>query len=142
MTSSTPMSSGCRGLCAAVAVAGLVLTAACGAGSSGGQAAATPTSPSAAESAPAHNAADISFATDMIPHHSQAVEMADMALATTGDGEIRTLARAIKGAQDPEIVAMTGWLTTWGAPVPGTGSHHPMQMGASTGMGMMSDAEN
>jgi uncharacterized protein (DUF305 family) len=141
MTSSTPMSSGCRGLCAAVAVAGLVLTAACGAGSSGGQAAATPTSPSAAESAPAHNAADISFATDMIPHHSQAVEMADMAIAKASNADVKALAVKIKAAQDPEIVTMTGWLRAWNQPVPPSSMSGMSGMSSSTGMGMMSDAD-
>lgn len=33
----------------------------------------------------ARNAADVAFATGMIPHHAQAVEMADMALTQATD---------------------------------------------------------
>lgn len=121
---------------AAVALAGLSLAAACGGSSSAGNHDAT--NGNSASSSAAHNAADVAFATDMIPHHMQAVEMADMALAAAVDPEVKALAQAIKGAQDPEIQTMTGWLTDWKVPVPGTGMGHSMSGG---GMGMMSDTE-
>lgn len=121
---------------AAVALAGLSLAAACGGSSTGGNH--DTASGSGASSSAAHNAADVAFATDMIPHHTQAVEMADMALAAAVDPEVKALAQAIKGAQDPEIKTMTGWLTDWKAAVPGTGMGHSMSGG---GMGMMSDTD-
>lgn len=74
----------------------------------------------------------------MIPHHAQAVEMADMVLAAAVDPKVKALPQAIKGAQDPEIKTMTGWLTDWKAPVPGTGMSHSMSGG---GMEMMSDTD-
>lgn len=85
------------------------------------------------------NATDVGFAQGMIPHHAQAVEMADMAIATSTNAEVLTLARKIKAAQNPEIQTMTGWLQSWGQKVPSTGSMsdggHDM-----TGMsGMMMD---
>lgn len=98
--------------------------------------------PSAKSSASAavgpHNKADVSFATDMIPHHGQAVEMADMALKTSKNPDVLRLAKAIKGAQDPEIQTMSGWLRGWNQPVPST------SMGAMDHAhmpGMMSMAE-
>lgn len=118
---------------AALALAGLALVAGCGGSSTG-------TAQGASTSA-AHNAADVAFATDMIPHHAQAVEMADLALAAAVDPEVKALAQAIKGAQDPEINTMTGWLADWKAPAPQTGMGHSMSGDASTGMGMMSDAD-
>jgi len=65
------------------------------------------------------NDADVAFAQGMIPHHEQAVEMADIALdPTVGASDVvRDLATRIKAAQDPEIELMTGWLTTWGQPI-------------------------
>ena len=42
----------------------------------------------------------------MVPHHIQAVMMADMALSTSKDAQVLALARAIKGGQDPEIATM------------------------------------
>ncbi|GGO61589.1 MAG: DUF305 domain-containing protein [Microbacterium sp. 69-10] len=62
------------------------------------------------------NAADEMFAAMMIPHHEQAVEMADMILDKDGiDPRVTDLAQQIKDAQAPEIETMTGWLDDWGA---------------------------
>lgn len=56
----------------------------------------------------AHNAPDVAFATNMIAHHEQAIQMADMVLAKQGtDPRVVTLAKNIKKAQDPEIATMT-----------------------------------
>lgn len=93
-----------------------------------------------------HNAGDVSFATGMIPHHGQAVTMADMALMKASSAEVKQLATAIKRAQDPEIQMMSGWLTGWGEAVPSTtmapmpGMSHPGMTGMSP-PGMMSDKE-
>ncbi|PZS25502.1 MAG: DUF305 domain-containing protein [Pseudonocardiales bacterium] len=89
----------------------------------------TPSTAGAPASGP-HNSADAKFATDMIPHHGQAVTMADMALARTSNAEIKQLANAIKRAQDPEIQQMSGWLMGWDEPVPSStmGAHAGMEM--------------
>jgi uncharacterized protein (DUF305 family) len=69
--------------------------------------------------AASYNDPDIAFATQMIPHHQQAVEMADLVLAKNGvDSRVTELATKIKAAQDPEIVTMTVWLKAWGQPAP------------------------
>ncbi|WP_396290630.1 DUF305 domain-containing protein [Curtobacterium sp. KT1] len=71
-------------------------------------------SPEASTSSEA-NSADEMFATMMIPHHEQAVEMADMILAKDDiDPRVTDLAQQIKDAQQPEIDTMTGWLEDWG----------------------------
>jgi uncharacterized protein (DUF305 family) len=88
----------------------------------------------------AHNQADITCATEMIPHHRQAVQMADMALTQATNADVKTLAQAIKAAQDPEIVQMSGWLAGWQQPVPAASSSGMGGMG-QTGVGMMSDAD-
>jgi uncharacterized protein (DUF305 family) len=97
-------------------------------------------SPSATPAVGAHNQADITFATEMIPHHHQAVQMADMALTQATNADVKTLAQAIKAAQDPEIVQMSGWLAGWQQPIP---SSSTSGMGGMdhTGTGMMSDAD-
>lgn len=99
------------------------------------------TSPSASgSSASAHNDSDVTFATQMIPHHQQAVEMADILLAKTGvDSRVIGLAQQIKAAQDPEIVTMTGWLTDWGQPSPDAMNGDAMD--GMTMNGMMSQAD-
>ena len=62
---------------------------------------------------------DVMFAQMMIPHHEQAIEMADIALdPSVGAGKaITDLATQIKAAQDPEISQMKGLLSTWGKPL-------------------------
>ncbi len=66
----------------------------------------------------AFNDADVTFATEMIPHHQQAVEIAKLAETRAKSSKVKDLAMQIMGAQDPEIHTMSGWLTSWGKPVP------------------------
>lgn len=91
-----------------------------------------------------HNDADVTFAQQMIPHHIQALDMADMAVETSKNENVLDLAEQIEAAQQPEIDEMTGWLHTWGEPVEGDEDGHDMgSMGSgghATGA-MMSDAE-
>ena len=65
------------------------------------------------------NAADVEFAQGMIAHHEQAIEMAEIALDPNvgASPQVVDLATRIKGAQDPEVELMTGWLTAAGKPV-------------------------
>lgn len=66
------------------------------------------------------NDSDVSFAQDMIPHHEQAVQMAELADSRAGSDEVRDLAVEISRAQGPEIETMTGWLEDWDEDVPGS----------------------
>lgn len=76
---------------------------------------------------------DVMFAQMMIPHHQQAIELADLALKdSSASAPVTELARQIKGAQDPEIETMNSWLREWNAPAPSS-------MGHGTSDGMMSD---
>ncbi|MGY1452803.1 DUF305 domain-containing protein [Streptomyces sp. SS8] len=110
-----------RAALAVTAATAAAVLAACGSqessssghGSHGGK-------PTADDSAPAgsHNAADVSFAQGMIPHHRQAVVMADMAETRAASQEVKDLAAEIRKAQDPEIETMSGWLESWGEQVP------------------------
>jgi len=83
---------------------------------------------------------DISFAQMMIPHHQQAVQMADLALVNAKSAQVKALAKQIKAAQAPEIAKMKGWLKSWGSPMTSSSSMPGMQMG-STSPGMMTDAQ-
>ena len=77
----------------------------------------------------------------MSPHHPQAVEMAALALARQTSPEVKELAQQIKGAQDPEIQMMSGWLQAWGAPMEMGDDHDSHDMGGMTMSGMMSDED-
>ena len=72
----------------------------------------------------------------MIPHHQQAVQMAELAVTRAADGEVKELATKIKGAQDPEINQMTGWVHAWGHQTMPASGHEAHEM-----PGMMSTAD-
>ena len=113
-----------------LALALVVTLAACGSDNSSSANSAADSS-TGSVSAVALNAADIEFAQGMIAHHEQAIEMAEIALDPNvgASPEVVDLATRIKGAQDPEVELMTGWLTAAGEPV---------SMGASEGHDMSS----
>ncbi|MEV4177140.1 DUF305 domain-containing protein [Nonomuraea sp. NPDC049709] len=94
-------------------------------GAMGGSSAPAATSATAQPSSVV-NDADVMFAQMMIPHHEQAVEMADLAPARAADPEVKELAAKIKAAQAPEIQTMKGWLTGWGKSAPEAGMGHDM----------------
>jgi len=82
------------------------------------------------------NEADVTFAQDMIPHHQQAVVMAEMAADQAESEEVRQLAADIQAAQGPEIDTMSGWLESWGEEMPEdmSGMDPGMTMGDMPGM--------
>ncbi|BCJ58698.1 DUF305 domain-containing protein [Micromonospora endophytica] len=132
-----------RALLAGVSLAGL---AACGADhqAEGHDSSAPPSASATSGDGAANNAADVMFAQMMIPHHEQALEMAELAATRASDPEVTQLAAQIKDAQAPEMAQMGSWLTQWGAPLPsgdghGTG-HDAPDMGHEM-PGMMSDAD-
>lgn len=86
-----------------------VVLSACGKGSDTGTSDAT------------FNDQDVEFAQGMIPHHRQAVDMAELAQTRASSAEVKALAATIQGAQDPEINTMEGWLTDWDKPLPDDG---------------------
>jgi uncharacterized protein (DUF305 family) len=83
------------------------------------------------------NDQDVTFAADMIDHHRQAVQMVKLAPDRTTTKAVLALAQQIQSAQGPEITMMSGWLTSWGKPIPEDMSG--MDMGGSM-PGMMSEA--
>ena len=85
-----------------------------------------------------HNDADVMFATMMMAHHQQAIEMSDMILEKDSiDPAVTELAQQIKDAQTPEITQMQGWLTGWGASASASGMDH----GGDDGMMSQADMD-
>ena len=83
------------------------------------------------------NDADIMFASMMIVHHEQAIEMSDIVLAAEGvDPAVAELAERITAAQAPEIAKLEGWLDEWGVDAEG-----PDSGGMDHGDGMMSGGD-
>lgn len=89
------------------------------------------------------NQADAEFAQGMIPHHEQAVEMAELAEENAESAEVQELADEIEAAQGPEIEQMTGFLEEWGAPLPEEGMGNGQMEGMDHGgmAGMMTEGE-
>lgn len=95
-----------------------------------GCASATSEAPAVEDSA--YNSSEQMFAQMMIPHHEQAVEMAELAETRSQNPEVLAIASKIKAGQEPEIVLME----TWVSDESGHGSH------AGHGMdGMLSEDE-
>ncbi|RJQ28595.1 DUF305 domain-containing protein [Candidatus Parcubacteria bacterium] len=82
---------------------------------------------------------DAHFIEQMIPHHADAVLMAEIALERADHQELKQLAWDIKDAQTKEINEMKEWYKNWfGTSVPGGFSG--MMSGGMMGRGMMGDA--
>ena len=93
------------------------------------------TTSSTAGAAVVDNAADVTFATDMIPHHQQAVALAGLVPTRSSNPAVLTLASNIAGAQGPEIETMKSLLAQWGHADAGHQDMPGMQM-----QGMVDDA--
>ncbi|TCK22308.1 DUF305 domain-containing protein [Pseudonocardia endophytica] len=109
-----------------VSAAAVVVLSACGTGCPADCPAAEGISPAPAYAAASyeaaaepHNQADVTFATAMVPHHQQAVQMAPLATDRSADGRVRSLAAAIQRAQEPEIQEMNAMLAAWCTTSPG-----------------------
>ena len=90
------------------------------------------------------NDADAMFVQMMIPHHEQAIVLAEMAENSTSgtSPEVTSLAGQIKSAQGPEVELMKSFLTQWDVPVvePGSMDHGSMDHGSKM-KGMLSVEE-
>jgi uncharacterized protein (DUF305 family) len=80
--------------------------------------------PSPEVSATEHNAADVTFASEMLQHHAQALSMVDLTLERPLDREVQELAEQVRSVQGPEIETFSEWLTDWDEPIPETMRDH------------------
>jgi len=156
-----------RPLLAAALVVGYAAVAGCsGAGSApppeghahlpgqGDHTHATPTKPgSSATATPDWNHDDVSYLQMMIPHHGQALDLAELAATRAADPRVRALAARTEAARGPEVWLMAGWLAERGIDVPspdedpheydhGEHGHHPMRgLLAADDLAALADAE-
>ena len=110
------------------AAAALTLTIAGGLAACGDDeattAADTPSETQTASNGDIFNDADVQFATDMMQHHAQAIEMVTLTQGRSLDPEVQQIAEDIREAQVPEIETMTDWLTAWDQEIPATSMDH------------------
>src|SRR5215212_2295350 len=65
---------------------------------------------------PGEGSPEAGFARDMIVHHAQAVQMAEIVRDRTDSEDVRILAADIALGQQAQIGIMQGWLGAWGLP--------------------------
>lgn len=86
---------------------------------------------------------DAHFIEQMIPHHEDAITMAQIALDKAKRPEIKQLAQSIISSQGEEILQMKDWYKLWyGRELPvgdQAMQHHGMMSGSGMHMGMMGD---
>ena len=88
-----------------------------------------------------YNAADVAFATNMVPHHKQAVELAAMVSERTKNPELVELANQITATQVPEINILNVFLVQWNEnPEIGSGDDEHAHHEGHGMQGMVDDA--
>ena len=75
-----------------------------------------------------YSPADARFMNDMIPHHHQAIQMAELVADRTNRPELIDVAGRINVSQGDEIAFMQQWLRGRGEPVPEPTEHSAMHM--------------
>ena len=96
---------------------------------------------------PAEDDPAVTFARDMIAHHTQAVQLALIVRDRSQDPDIRQMALDVILTQQAQIGQMQGWLAVWGVPFAGreppmsTHTGHGSEMLPNMGMASAADVE-
>ncbi len=125
-------------------LAGVLVVTGCGGGQpTTGAQSADPTSKASSDASADFNDADVAFVSGMVPHHEQAVEMADIVLADEPSPEVAEVAEQIKAAQQPEIEQLNQMLDHFGVDADSAGGHGGGHGGGDAPMhgGMMTEQE-
>lgn len=131
-----------RRAAALAALAATLVLSSCGsAGSGAGTSQQHSDQPLITGQAAAHNADDVAFVTNMIPHHQQAVDLSAMVPDRSTNPQVIALATQISGAQQPEINVMKALLVQWTDGADNPMSPDPGHAGHGGAMaGMVDDA--
>ncbi len=76
-----------------------------------------------------YNLIDVTFVQMMIPHHAQALAMAELAEGRAGDARVRAVAQRIRAAQAPEMDRLRAWLSERGLAATTPGHDHTTMPG-------------
>ncbi len=106
-----------------------LLPVACAQGDDGQEAGANP------------NSQDVQFVKDMIPHHEQAIEMAELVDERTNRPQLVQLSEDIISSQSSEIDKMSSWLDQWGEEEPSGAMGHGGEHESMSMPGMMTAQE-
>ncbi|MFC5826815.1 DUF305 domain-containing protein [Nonomuraea insulae] len=92
----------------------------------------SPAEAATAVPSPTANAADITYAQNMVVHHRQAMDMSLLAPSRADSAKLKSLADRIQAAQGPEIQFMTTWLREQEQQVPDHHAAHDGMPGMAT----------
>ncbi|MEV6707978.1 DUF305 domain-containing protein [Micromonospora wenchangensis] len=73
---------------------------------------------------PRYNTPDVWFVRMMIPHHQQALQMAELAPDRAASAQVKAIAARIRGTQGPELGLLRGWLDARGLAADEPGHDH------------------
>jgi uncharacterized protein (DUF305 family) len=71
-----------------------------------------------------YSADDVEFVTAMVPHHAQALEMAELAPERAKDRRVKVMAERIAAGQGPEIDVLQAWLEAHDLPTADPDAEH------------------
>ncbi|TCO44239.1 DUF305 domain-containing protein [Actinocrispum wychmicini] len=75
-----------------------------------------------------HNDADVQFSLNMIPHHRQTIQIADLATRLGGTEQVKVVAAEILSPEEQDVQTMNGWLRSWNVAPPADMSGMDMDM--------------
>lgn len=70
------------------------------------------------------NAIDVTFASHMVVHHAQAIQMVNLLRDHGASAELTTLGERLLANQVEQSNTLVTWLTDWGEPIPATPIDH------------------
>jgi uncharacterized protein (DUF305 family) len=70
------------------------------------------------------NSADVRFASDMVVHHAQALQLIDMLREHASSGALQDLGERLLDQQPPQTEQMVDWLSDWDQELPETPMDH------------------
>ncbi|AUI62308.1 DUF305 domain-containing protein [Amycolatopsis sp. BJA-103] len=96
----------------------------------------------AAPNAPGANQADITFSQQMVPHHQQSIQVANLASERSASEYVKATAAKIIKAESAEVQTMTGWLQSWNAAVLPAAGHAGHSMPGMITAGQVASLQN
>ncbi|MEU3625331.1 DUF305 domain-containing protein [Amycolatopsis coloradensis] len=97
---------------------------------------------SAAPAAQGASQADITFSQQMVPHHQQSIQVANLASERSASEFVKATAAKIIKTESAEVQTMTGWLQSWNAAVLPAAGHAGHSMPGMITSGQVASLRN
>ncbi|OXM47751.1 DUF305 domain-containing protein [Amycolatopsis thailandensis] len=102
----------------------------------------TATGAAPAASTSGANQADVTFSQQMVPHHQQSIQVANLASERSASEYVKATAAKIVKAESAEVQTMTGWLQAWNAAVLPAAGHAGHAMPGMITEGQVASLQN